>query len=218
MVALLSSTPADAQVVVAPAPREPLGLLYPLGTGIPYDVVNQAKAERRLHHLQGKLRRDAERGDPAAVDRDAWWIANVKQRIAVDEWLIRKNSCQDPGCYPLRIDAMSLAAIADAARPAQAFDPSRPVQTQGTMAVTPTVSITIVNAGPAGASIAFAIDGVAYQAAGGSRQDLVVAPDSIITYDGGGSIGPRRYRISTGLYEFRPTAEGWALYKLPDMP
>ena len=62
--------------------------------------MNQAKAERRLQNLQAKLRRDAERGDSAAVDRDVYRIDNYKYRIVVDEWLIRKNSLLDPGCYP----------------------------------------------------------------------------------------------------------------------
>jgi hypothetical protein len=219
VVALFSSGPAGAQVVVVPGPREPVGLLNPpgLGTGVLYDVVNQEKAERRLHHLQGKLRRDAERGDPAAVDRDAWWIGNVKQRIAVDEWLIRKNTLHDPGCYPLRIDAMSLAAIAQATHPLQVLDPSR-LQTVGPTAAAPSIGITILNAGPAGASIAYTIDGIARESAGGSRRDLIVAPGSTITYDGGGTLGRRQYRLSPGLFEFRSTAEGWALYQLPDMP
>ena len=69
-----------------------------------------------------------------------------------------------------------------------------------------------------GGRIAFAIEGVAHQAPAGSRQDLAVAPDSNITYDGGRSLGRRRYLISPGLYEFRSTAEGWALYKLPGRP
>ena len=154
------------------------------------------------------------------MDRDARRIHNLKYRIVVDEWLIRKNSLQDPGCYPypIRLDAISCAAIADVARPPQAPDPSRFIPTPGPMAAAPTIPITIVNAEPAGAGVAFAIDGVAHQAPGGSRQDLAVAPDSNITYDGGGSLGQRRYLISPGLYEFRSTAEGWALYKRSGMP
>ena len=76
----------------------------------------------------------------------------------------------------------------------------------------------IVNAEPAGPGVAFAIDGVDHQAAGGTRQTMAVAPDSYITYDGGGSIGQRRYLITSGLYEFRSTAAGWELYKLPERP
>ena len=119
VVVLLSSRPADAQVGVDPGPpREPGGLLNNLATGVQYDIVNQAKAERRLQHVQAKLRRDAERGNPAAVDRDVRRIDNLRYRIVVDEWLIRKNSLQDPGYYPypLRMDAMSCAAMIISAR------------------------------------------------------------------------------------------------------
>ena len=126
VVALLSSRPADAQVSNDPGPpRQPGGLLNNLVTGVQYDIVNQAKAERRLQYLQAKLRRDAERGHSAAVDRDVRRIENLRYRIVVDEWLIRKNSLCDPGCYPypLRMDAMSCAAIAQAARPALFFTP-----------------------------------------------------------------------------------------------
>jgi hypothetical protein len=123
VVALFSSRAADAQVTNDPGPpREPGGLLNNMLTGVQYDLVNQAKAEHRLQHLQAKIRRDAERGHSAAVDRDARRIDNLKYRIVVDEWLIRKNSLYDPGCYPypLRMDPMSCAAIANVARPPQA--------------------------------------------------------------------------------------------------
>jgi hypothetical protein len=219
VIALFWSGPADAQVGVDPGPpREPVGLLNNLITGVEYDVVNQALAEHRLQKLQAKLRRDAERGDRAAVDCDIRRIDNIKYRIAIDEWLIRWNSRQYPDFYPIWTDSVSAAAIAQATHPIQVPDALRQVPTPGPMAVASTIPIRIVNAEPAGAGIAFAIDGVAHQAPAGSRQDLAVAPGSSLTYDGGGSIGQRRYRISPGLYEFRSTAEGWTLYKLSDMP
>ena len=199
VVALLSSRPADAQVGVDPGPpREPGGLLNNLLTGVEYDIVNQALAEKHLQHLQAKFRRDAERGDRAAVDCDVRRIDNVKYRIVIDEWLIRWNSLQYPCFYPIRTDAVSRAAIAQAANPIQVPNPQRPVPTPAPMSAAPTISITIGNAEPAGAGVAFAIDGVAHQAPAGSRQDLDVAPDSTITYDGGGSLGQRRYRLSPG--------------------
>lgn len=217
VVALLSLRPADAQVIVDPgSPREPGGLLNNLVTGVQYDIVNQAVAERRVQQLEAKLRRDTERGDRASADRDVRWIERYRFRIAVDEWLIRKNSLVDPGCYPLLIDPCSRAAIAESTRPVQPLEPLRPVATPGPAAGAP--SIAIVNAEPAGADVAFAIDGVAHQAAGGSRQDFAVAPNSTITYDAGGSLGQRRYRLSPGVYEFRSTAEGWALYKRSSTP
>jgi hypothetical protein len=143
----------------------------------------------------------------------------------VDEWLIRKNSLCNPGYYPypLRMDPISCNAIALAARPAPSPYPPQYVPAPMPALIDPSpttpISITIINANPeVGAIINFAIGGVSYQAAGGSRQDLSVLPDSNITYDSGGSLGQRRYRISPGRYEFRSTPEGWALYKLPYMP
>jgi hypothetical protein len=212
---LLSSGPADAQVGVDPGPpREPGGWCNNLVTGVKYDIVNQALAEHRLQKLQTKLRSDAERGDKAAVDRDVCRIDNLKYRIAIDEWLIRWNSRQYPDFYPIRTDDVSLAAIAQAGSPTQVPDHLRQVPTPGPIAAAPTITITIVNAEHTGAGIAFSIDGIPYQAPAGWLHDLTVAPDSNISYDAGGSLGQRRYRLSPGLYEFRLTAEGWALYKL----
>ena len=74
--------------------------------------------------------------------------------------------------------------------------------------------VTIINSGPVGDAIAFDIDGVAHEAPAGSKQELSVAPGSKIAYDAGGSLGQRRYNVSPGVYEFRSTAEGVALYKL----
>jgi hypothetical protein len=219
VVALLASRAADAQVGVDPGPpREPGGLLNNLITGVEYDIVNQALAEHRLQKLRAKLRRDAERGDMAAVDHDVRRIDNVQYRIAIDDWLIRWNLRQYPDFYPIRTDSVSLAAIAQATHPIQVLNPQRPALTLGPIAAAPTIPITIVNAEPAGNGIAFAIDGITHQAPAGSRQDLAVAPDAHISYDAGGSLGQRRYLISPGLYEFRSTAEGWALYKLADKP
>ena len=219
VVALLSSRPADAQVGVDPGPpREHPGCLNAVVTGAEYDIVNQALAQKRLRHLEAKLRHDAERGDLKAVDCDVRRIDNVKYRITIDEWLIRWNSRQYAGFYPIRTDAVSAAAIAQATHPTQVPNPQRVVPIPGLMAAVPKITITIVNAEPAGAGVAFAIDGLTHQAPAGSRQNLTVAPDSHITYDGGGTLGQRRYLISPGLYEFRSTAEGWVLYQLSGTP
>jgi hypothetical protein len=219
VVALLSSRPADAQVGVDPGPpREHPGCLNAVITGAEYDIVNVAMAERRLQNLQAKLRRDAEQGVNAAADCDARRIANVNYRIAIHEWLIRWNLRQYPDFYPIRTDAVSAAAIAQATHPVEVPYSRRPVPTPGPMAESPTISITIVNAEPAGDGVAFAIDGVTHQAPPGSSQDLAVAPGSHISYDAGGSLGQRRYRISPGHYEFRRTDLGWALYKIPSKP
>ena len=152
------------------------------------------------------------------MDRDVRRIDNLKYRIVIDEWLIRWNSRQYPGFYPIRTDPCRSPPSLRPPPRSHVPDPLRQGPTSRPMAAAPTIPITIVNAEPAGAGVAFAIDGVTHQAPAGSRQDLAVAPDSIITYDAGGSLGPRRYRISPGLYEFRSTAEGWALYKLAGRP
>jgi hypothetical protein len=193
-------------------------LLNNLVTGVQYDIGNQALAERHLQKLEAKFRRDAERADRAAVDCDLRRIDNLKYRIVMDEWLIRWNSRHYPCFYPVRTDEVSCVAIAQAACPTQVPNIQMSLQAPEPTAVSPTISITIVNAEPAGAGVEFAIDGITHQAAAGSRQELTVAPGSHITYDGGGSLGQRRYVISPGRYEFRSTAEGWALYKLASMP
>jgi hypothetical protein len=215
VIAMFSSKGANAQVV-APDPSWAYGngfLYYPHIETL-YERMDHAHAERKLWHLEARLRHDAERGDSAGVGCNISRINEVKYRMAVDEWLIRKNSLHDPGYYPFRTDTQTAAYIAQATRPGG--DPVFPQSMPGPMGAASTISITISNAEPAG--IDFAINGVAYQAAGGSRQSLAVAPASTITYNGGGSIGQRRYSISSGSYEFRSTAEGWVLYKHPDKP
>ncbi len=220
MVALLSSRPADAQVVgVDPRPpREHRTLSRDVITGAEYDVLNVALAEHRFQNLQAKLRRDAELGDMAAVDHDLHRIENVKYRIAIHEWLVRWNSREYPCFYPIRTDEVSCAAIAQAVHPTVILNPQRPASTLGPMTELATTTITKINAEPGGDGVDFANDGVAHKAPPGSSEDLEVAIGSQITYDGGGTIGRRRYRILPGRYEFRKTAEGWALYRLRGMP
>jgi hypothetical protein len=120
VVALLSSRPADAQVTNDPGPpREPGGFANNMLTGVQYDIVNQRLAEDHIAYLQAKLRRDAERGHSAAAERDARRIDSLRYRVVVDEWLIRKNSLCNPGLYPypLRLEPVSCAALADVRRP-----------------------------------------------------------------------------------------------------
>ena len=219
LVALLSSRPAHAQIGVDPGPpREPTCCLNRVIIGAEYDIVNKAMARHRLDYLQAKLRRHAEQGNMTAADCDARRIDKVEYRIVIDEWLIRWNMRQYPDFYPIRTDPVSCAAIAQATHPTPSPYPRQYSPTLGQTAPAPKIAITIVNAEPTGAGIAFSIDGITHQAPAGSRQDLAVAPNAHITYDSGGPPGERRYLISTGVYEFRSTAEGWALYKLADKP
>lgn len=113
VVVLHSSRPATAQVV-AVSPRQPIRPLRALVYGSWFEMGHQAKAERRVDHLQAKLNRDAERGDGDAVSQDVRRIDDTQHRIAVDEWLIRMNSYQEPVCYPssYRLDPITYDAIA----------------------------------------------------------------------------------------------------------
>ena len=231
---LVAANLAQAQLVILSAsPRESGGLLNELVTGVAYDRANQVKAERRLVYLQTKLRRDIERGNPDAAARDGRRIDRDRYRIAVNDWLIRKNSLEDLGYYPIRTDELSCVAIADVARPAEFSFPRQdsdrpraslaPPSSTPTPTATPTpslapaapatIAITVVNSEATGPDVAYAIGGASYQAAAGSRRELTVASDAVISYEGSGSGDPVRYQLSPGPYEFRMTALGWSLFK-----
>lgn len=119
VIALLGSRTVVAQVV---APRGHGGLVNNLVTGASFEIVDQAKAERRLQHLEAKLRHDTARGNAAAAERDAYRVHRTRFRIGVDEWLIRYNTCQQLGPYPtpLRLDPVTCAALAHYHRPSYA--------------------------------------------------------------------------------------------------
>ena len=115
-VALLWARPAAAQV----GPPHGHGDSWNnLVTGTYVEIMDQAKAERRLGHLEAKLRRDAGRGAVAAAECDTRRIAKTRFRIGVDEWLIQYNSCQRLGPYPdpICLDPQTLEAIGQYRRP-----------------------------------------------------------------------------------------------------
>ena len=116
VVVSLSSRVAKAQ--------EPGGLYHNLVTGVAYDLTNRSLAENHLQHLQTK----PVRGHFASPERRGQRINDLRYRIAVDCWLIRKNSLQDPGYYPIRTDPDERGVIAQAASPApgRGFTPPVP--------------------------------------------------------------------------------------------
>ena len=116
LVTLLCSRPAATQIGL---PHGHGVSWNDLVTGTYVEIIDQAKAERRLEHLEAKLRRDAARGDAAVAERDAFRTAKTRFRIAVDEWLIRYNSCQQLGPYPdpICLDPQTRAAIGQYRRP-----------------------------------------------------------------------------------------------------
>lgn len=124
--ATAAASPAKAQFIGDPAQRrfgQPSAPNF--ATGRQYDIANQAMAEHKLGASQARLQRHLERGNTAAADREAWRSENFRYRIAVDEWLIRKNSMCDPGRYPypVQLDPLSCAVIGQYRRPPVGLDP-----------------------------------------------------------------------------------------------
>ena len=103
--------------------EEPGGLYNNLVTGVGYDLANKSLAEQKLQRLQTR----PVQGHFASPERRAQRVNDVKYRIAVDCWLIRKNSLLDPGYYPIRTDPDERAIIAQAASPAPYPVFARPV-------------------------------------------------------------------------------------------
>ncbi len=220
VVALLSSRPADAQVGVDPGPpREPGGLCNNLLTGVEYDIVNQELAEHRLQHLQAKLRADAERGDMAAVDCDVRRIDNLKYRIAIDEWLIRWNSRQSPAST--RSGPMPCRAPPSLRPPTRRKFPThlRQVPDPGTDGPRPDDPDHDRQCRAGGGRRRLRHrwhhpSGPRRLAPGPGRGPrLDTSPTTVADRSASAGIGSRRV-----VYEFRSTAEGWALYKLAGMP
>jgi hypothetical protein len=122
VVALLSTRTAGAQVVV---PGHHGGSLNTVGTWAWVERIDQAKAEQRLYRAHEQLRCDAARNDSAAVNCDIRRIDDLRHRIVVDEWLIRKISCGQAGYYPFprRLDPMTYCAIAQYHTPPRPLGP-----------------------------------------------------------------------------------------------
>ena len=100
--------------------------------------------------------------------------------------------------------------------PAGSFGGSTPAAGAGaTLAL---AFVEIVNAGPEGTAVEYVIDGVAYKAVRGQHERRAVGSASIIRYDRGGAFGVKRYALSAGVYEFRPSDTGWALVKIRPTP
>ncbi len=181
-------------------------------TSLPRDILHERHYEHRLQHDQARLQADLGRGDTASVNRDLRRIGTDERLIELYRWDIRRDSFQNPGPSP---HFSRQTGSATGLVPVMTPTPTAPA-----VALAPApaakVPITIGNAGPAGPGPAFTIDGTTYQATTGQMHQLEVAPTSVVTYDRGGAAGAQRYALTTGAYEFRPSNNGWALYKLPE--
>jgi hypothetical protein len=214
---------------------------------LPEDFVFKKVDEWWLQHNQARLQNDINRGDTIRVNRDLnriqrdeWRIWYDRRRIRRDLWLPLGPWVHSPQPIPL-----GGTLIAHPQYPGYGYDPSNPTQlyqlpqtvpfpnpvpsegvsagsvsgsTPGVTATPAQVPVVIVNAGESGIAIDYVIDGVAYKTESGQQQRLAVSPTSTILYNRGGDLGEQRYALSAGVYEFRSSDTGWALFKLPPTP
>jgi hypothetical protein len=119
LVALGGSGRAGAQE----HPRHPG--IYRISSGAWLDQADAAKAQKRLEHLESSLQAHSQAGRTEAVEKDLHHIHRTRFRLGVDQWLARKNLCDQLGPYPfpLRTDSMSCAAMASVRRPPGTLSP-----------------------------------------------------------------------------------------------
>lgn len=121
---------------------------------------------------------------------------------------------------PMPVPSNTPAGAVAPGGPAAGLSPT-PGMTPNTSAAPVEIPVVILNSEKTGVAVHYVVDGVAYTTQSGYSQRLVVSPRSTIVFDRGGRFGETKYSLSAGVYEFRPSDTGWALYKLdprPDSP
>jgi hypothetical protein len=203
--------------------------------------------ESLLELHQARLQYDVAQGDAIRANRDVNRIQRDEWRIWYDRRKIRRDMWLPAGPWVPRPRPIPLGAtlIPHPQYPGYGYDPSNPAQlyrltqaatlqnpdpsggvsagsaagsTPGAIATPSRVAVVIVNAGPSATAIDYEIDGVAYRTESGQQKRLAVGPTSTILYNRGGDLGVDRYALSAGVYEFRSSGTGWALFKLPPTP
>jgi hypothetical protein len=233
---LLSATILLASMAPRPAhAQDPLRL--------PGDFVIQKVDEWALQYHEARLQDDINRGDSIRLKRDVKRIQGDEWRLWYDRRRIRRDMLLPPGPWAHQAQPILPGAtlIADPQHPGYGYDPSSPTQlyplpqstslpkpglpeavSDGSVSEsTPTpaqVPVVIVNAGRSGTAIDYVVDGFTYKIESGQHQRLSVGPTSTILYDRGGDLGDQRYALSPGVYEFRSSDSGWALFKLRPTP
>ena len=74
----------------------------------------------------------------------------------------------------------------------------------------PEVEITIVNPPQNGVALNFTIDGQPFSLEPGYQQQL--SQECVVEFDRGGRAGQARYRITDGVYTFKPSGGAWDLF------
>lgn len=232
-----------AATIVAAATAPPPAHAIGDPTNLPGDFVTQGIDRWLLQRHQARLQADMSRGDANAVNRDLYRLGNDEWRLERDRWKINHDLWRPEGSwarYPYHNPTGYPAAAPliphplypgygyHASNPAQLYllqqpvaapspaasaPGSGPTATPSTAPAAAPISVVVVNAGPPGTAIDYVVNGVFYRIDGGQEQRLTVSPKSTIVYDRGGNLGPQRYTLSAGTYEFRSGDTGWALFK-----
>jgi hypothetical protein len=71
----------------------------------------------------------------------------------------------------------------------------------------------VANPATNSATLSFHVDGTAYSIAPGETKEFDVSIPHVVQFDRGGSTGTARYALTSGIYTFTPTAQGWELYR-----
>lgn len=202
---------------------------------LPADYLHQQCDQLRLRRDRAQLQADLDRGDAVAVNRDMNNIQRHQRSLWDDRRDIQRDSLhrRDPWVPYQPPIPMGATLIPDPRYPGYGYLPADPTQLyrlpQPSISPAPApsgaapapapaparASVLIRNGGQPGAAIGYVVDGVSYRTDGGGVQELAVGPSSTIVYERGGAAGVQRYRLAEGVYEFRPGAAGWALYRLP---
>jgi hypothetical protein len=214
---------------------------------LPLDFLFQKVHEWELQHDQARLQNDMSGGDAASVNRDLNRIQRDERRLWYDRRRIRRDMWLPAGPWVPRQQPIppGETLIPHPQYPGYGYYPSNPTQlyhlpqqvrfsnpgpaegasvgsasgtTPGVPATPAQVPVVIVNAGQSGTAVDYVVSGVIYKAESGQQQRLEVSPGSTIHYDRGGNLGEQRYALSAGVYEFRSSDAGWALFKLRPPP
>ena len=208
--------------------------------GLPGDLLILKARELQAKHDRMRLQDDINRGDAAAMNRDLRLVRRHERDVQMVRRWAQWDLFLPQGFYPMPPLAAQVPVnpglIPHPQYPGFGYFPSDPDHlyrlpqgatgtTAGATAAASTtgatdgtggarVSIEIVNTAPAGTTVTFYINGVAYQIEGGGRWKLDVRPRSTIAYDRSSGLGRWRHTLSSGVYEFQPRESGWALFKV----
>ena len=70
----------------------------------------------------------------------------------------------------------------------------------------------IINPADSGGNVHYTVNGQSFTIRPGEAQDLARAQSWLVQFDRGTGSGDVRYRLTDGVYRFKPTDSGWELY------